>query len=442
MLLLCQIRRESRLLSALSFLLKHRSTAVPLLRPWPVSLLHSKATITLEKKGISVYHSKVEITEACPESSSAKVPNKRGIQFRSATDELFMTTAEKSFGTKFDAFIEEYLPTCGILDIANFVRIAGKKLRHKAALHMMRHLPAIAEKLELQSKYAWKFKEISFIIYGMQSYTESNDGYLGIMMTMSKIATRTLLRNEVIDSQNLSMMLYGLKGNKFNEKESKEMLGCLHKIAEKCTEPLSAQAVGNALYGLQGMSSDDENVRLLLRSLSVQVERCTEPLSAQAVGNAVYGLQGMSSDDEDVRLLLRALSPQVERCTEPLSAQAVGNAIYGLQRMSSDNEDVQPLLRALSAQVDRCRESLDAQAIGNSLIGLQAMNSDNADVRLLLRALSAQVERCTEPLSPQSVGIALFGLHCMDVHDEDVQSLRSALAAQLERHREPFAVTR
>ena len=59
------------------------------------------------------------------------------------------------------------------------------------------------------------------------------------------------------------------------------------------------------------MSCDNEDVRLLVRALSIQVQRCTEPLSAQAVRNALYGLQGMSGDDADVQLLLRALSGQV-----------------------------------------------------------------------------------------------------------------------------------
>jgi hypothetical protein len=103
---------------------------------------------------------------------------------------------------------------------------------------------------------------------------------------MSKIAARTVLRKEAISSQNLSMMLYGLRRNKFKRMESKETLPCAPCAVETCTEPLDAQAVGNALYGLQGMRSDNADVRSLLRELVGQVERCEEPLSAQAVRNA------------------------------------------------------------------------------------------------------------------------------------------------------------
>ena len=113
------------------------------------------------------------------------------------------------------------------------------------------------------------------------------------MATMSKRAARTVLRKESSSSQSLSMMLYGLRSNRFKHQKSKKMLSCLPRIVEKCREPLDAQAVGNALYGLQGMSSDDADVRSLVRVLAGHVERCREPLSTQNVGNALYGLQGM-----------------------------------------------------------------------------------------------------------------------------------------------------
>ena len=109
--------------------------------------------------------------------------------------------------------------------------------------------------------------EISFIIYGLQSCKESDHGYLPIMSIMSKIATGTALRDEAIPGQTLSMILYGLKSNKFEQKESRGMLSCLHRIVMKCEEPFGAQHVGNALYGLQGMSSDNAEVRSLVREI-------------------------------------------------------------------------------------------------------------------------------------------------------------------------------
>ena len=245
-------------------------------------------------------------------------------------DAAFGNTAGAALGAKFDVFVDNFLPKCSKFDIASFIRIAGKKSRNNTSSHMIRRLPDIARKLDSMASSTWKYKDIAFIMYGLQSCKESDDGYLTIMSTMSKIVTRTAERDEAILSQSLAMILYGLRSNKFKQKESREMLSCLHRIAIKCQEPFGAQAVGNALYGLQGMSSDNAEVRSVVRALSGQVERCREPLGAQAVANALYGLQGMSSDNAEVRSLLRALSGQVERCREPLSAQAVGNALYGL----------------------------------------------------------------------------------------------------------------
>ena len=294
-------------------------------------------------------------------------------------DILFANTAGGKFGAKFDAFIDETLPECSIANVANLVRVAGKRSRDNTVSHLIRRLPDIACQLELLSSSAWEYKEISFILYGTQSCKESNDGYLRIMMTMSKIATKTLLTSETITSQNLAMALYGLRSNKFEGKGSKEMLSCLPRIVDKCTEPLGGQNVGNALYGLQGMSSDNADVLSLVRALSGQVARCKEPLDAQEVGNALYGLQGMSSDNADVLSLVRAISGQVARCMEALDAQEVGNALYGLQNMSSDNADVLSLVRALSGQVAGFKEQLSAQAVGNALYV-----SDNGCVSIII----------------------------------------------------------
>ena len=381
-------------LSDLSFIGRHRSLIAPRLRVWSVSVLRHKSTCPQEHTDVGTHHreQKIEMRETKRHQTAPQKEKKYAPNIQVAMDAALGNASGGALGSKFDAFVDELLADCTKSDIANFMRIAGKRSRNNTALHMIRRLPDIATKLDSMASSVWSYREISFTIYGLQCCRESDDGYLMIMLTMSKIATWTAKRGEMIQSQNLSMLLYGLRSNKFKQRESKKMLSCLHKIAVNCKETLNGQAVGNALYGLQGMSSDDEDVRSLIRALSGQVERCSEPLRAQHVGNALYGLQGMSSDNEDVRSLVRVLSGQVERCSEPLRAQEVGNALYGLQGMSSDNEDVRSLVRALSGQVERCSEPLNAQAVGNALYGLQGMSSDNADVRSLIRMLSSKVQ--------------------------------------------------
>ena len=291
----CQIVSRLWLLSTVSIIQEQRSLAVPRMRRWSVSLLRRQARSGPLPTDVGFFGRVKKISTCQQPSTSPRGPKKLGSPSREAIDALFADTAGGALGAKFDAVVDKVLPGCSIVEIANFVRIAGKKSRDNTASHMMRRLPDIASNLDLLASSAWKYKEISFILYGLQSCKESNDGYLRIMMTMSRIAVSTVLRKESISSQNLSMILYGLRSNKFKHKESKEMLSCLPRIVEKCTEPLNAQAVGNALYGLQGMSSDNADVRSLVRVLVGQVERCREPLDAQTVGNALYGFQGMFS---------------------------------------------------------------------------------------------------------------------------------------------------
>ena len=281
----------------MSFTKRHRLSAVPQHHTRSVLLLNSQATSGTDPPNVGL-NGRVQKIGKPEQPANSQAPIKRALNIREARDNLFANTAGGTFGAKFDAFVDEIPPDCGIVDTANFVRIAGKRSRDNTASHVERHLPDIARKLEILASSAWKFKEISFILHGTQSCKESNDSYLRIMMTMSKIVTKTLLTREKMSSQNLGMIFYGLRSNKFKRNESKEMLSCLSRIVEKCSESFNAQEVGNALYGLQGMSSDDADVRSLVRALSGQVARCREPLSAQAVGNALYGLQGISSYDE------------------------------------------------------------------------------------------------------------------------------------------------
>ena len=435
MLKLCQTVGSSRPLRNLYFVLQSRSLAAS--RKWTPSINapSSRPPRTLEQTNTK---DRTPFSSRRPQRAFVK-PLKYGSDIKYRMDVEFAFSSMHELGAKYDAFVDKLLHTRDISDFANFMRVSGKRSKNDLSSHMMRRLPDIAVKLDSLASSEWRFMDISFVIYGLQSCKESDDGYLSILSTMSKIATKAVTQREIISCQNLSMTMYGLKNNKFQRKESREMLSCLHTIVERCLQTLSAQAVGNILYALQGMSSDDADVQLLLRALSPQVALCEERLGAQEVGNALYGLQGMSSDQADVQSLLRALSPLVQKCKEPLDAQAIGNALYGLQCMSSDDADVRLLLRALSIHIEWCTEPLGAQAVGNALYGLQGMSSKDSDVRSLLRALSPHVQRCKRPLGPQEVGNALYGLQGMRGEDSGVRSLLQALSPHVQRCTEPLS---
>ena len=379
------------------------------------------------------YYGKYRMERPRPRIYEKEVISTTDVQLK--MNAAFANGAVGELEKKFDTFLDELLSNCTIADITNFVRISGKRSSNDLTLHMMRRLPDIAGKLKSLESSKWIFMDVSFIIYGLQSCCESDDGYLSILSTMSRILTRIVNRRDVIRSQNLSMIIYGLRKSKYDHRESKEMLSCLHRVVERCMEPLTAQAVGNILYGLQGMSSDDEDVKSLIRALTPQIVLCKGPLGAQEVGNALFGLQGMKSTDNSVQSLLMALSPLVERCKEPLDSQAVGNALYGFQNMRSGSAAVQSLLEALTPHVNNCEELLKASSVSDALYGLQGMNSECVAVQSLLQALSLQIQRCREPLNSNHVSNSLYGLQRMSSDFAEVRSLLRALSHLLERCR-------
>ena len=334
--------------------------------------------------------------------------------------------AEQS-AEKCEEFVTIWLPHSTVNSLSLFMRSAGKRSKNKSYTFLKQNLPHIARKLERLQTSSWNFRTFSGIIFGLHCQNEADNGYRDIMSTMSKIATKIAYRGYSMDRKALSMILYGLRSNKFHSEESMMMLATLPSMLKCFHESPDSQGIANALYGLQGMKSNNAQVLLLLSALTPIIMRCEELLSTQAVGNALYGLQGMSSDKEEVLLLLSALAPKVQNCEVPLSGQAVGNALYGLQRMSSNKEEVLLLLSALAPKVESCVESLTAQEVGNALYGLQCMQSNKEEVRQLLSALIPKIRHCSEALKAQEVGNALYGLRGMSSSEPVVLRLLTAL---------------
>ena len=340
---------------------------------------------------------------------------------------------------QFMHFVKYGLQECNPSNIARFIRLSGKKSRHKSNAFFKAQLPAVASRIQALSSSSWRFVDISFVLYGLQSLDVKNAGYFDIISVMTKAGNATLNSKETLSAQGLSMMLYGLQKNKCEEEESLLLLKMITNTVPKCVEPFGAQAVGNALYGLQGMKSDRDEVRALVSSLVAKVDSCREPLSAQAVGNALYGLQGMSSDSDEVCALVSSLVGKVTKCKETLSAQNMGNALYGLQGMSSDSSEVCALISSLLAKVAGCNESLSAQNVGNALYGLRRMSSDSDEVLALVSSLVSKVDSCRESLSAQAVGNALYGLQGMRNDSDEVCALISSLVSKVDSCRESLS---
>ena len=134
------------------------SVTVPIQSAWSVPLLHSQTVDSMEPLNIGsndrVQKTGGRVEEIGKQPTSFQAPIKRGSHTRRAIDILFANTAGGKFGAMFDAFIDEILPHCSIADIANLVRVAGKRSRGNTVSQLIRRLPDIACQLELLSSSA------------------------------------------------------------------------------------------------------------------------------------------------------------------------------------------------------------------------------------------------------------------------------------------------
>ena len=235
-----------------------------------------------------------------------------------------------------DDFVKEWLPGCSVNEIANFMRISGKKSKDKSYLHLKRHLPAAASRIENLLSNSWKPIHVAATLYGLQCLQEDDDGYLTIAAAMTAAFSKLIQNGQAVPSRSISMIIVGLQRNGLKARQSRDLVKSVTLAIESCTETFNAQEVGNALYGMQSMNSDHAEVRSMISALAGKVNSCKESLSAQNIGNALYGMKNMSSDHAEVRSMISALSGKVNSCKESLGAQEVANALYGMQSKSCD----------------------------------------------------------------------------------------------------------
>ena len=326
----------------------------------------------------------------------------------------------------FDLHIEENFKKCDPRDIANLLRLSGKKSRVNTHLILRKHLPAIAIRVEELACVPWLYMEIAFVIYGLQCFDEETLGYLSILASMAKVIRCALNGSDTLTSQSLSMLLFGLQKNVCNESQSLQLLAGVTEMIAQCDEKPCAQAVGNALYGMQGMSSERSEVRQLLSALIPYISSCEDTLKPQHIGNALYGMQRMDSSIREVRDMILALLPKINSCQIPLRPQHVGNALYGMQSMRSDSDEACAMLSTLLPKIKSCQENLTSQEIGMALYGMQGMKSNRYAVCAILMALVPKIENCTA-LDQQAVGNILYSMKNMSCVHHEVCVFLSAL---------------
>ena len=332
---------------------------------------------------------------------------------------------------KFDRFMRERLSDSNSQIIADFMRMSGKKTGNASVTK--KHLLNISRQIEKTSASTrWDYRNVSFVMYGIQSFDESNAGYMSILTTMAKI-TNLLNKNPspLPDSQNISMFISGLQNNRGTEENTNAAIQVLTTMVDRCKDTFTTQSISTCFYALQELKSSNPYVRTLLTALVQQVKKCRVPLDSQAVSSAMYGLQGMSSEHIEVREVLTALLPKIIQCTQSLNTQGIGNSLYGLKNMSSDHAEVLLILSALAKKIKQSTSALDSQGLCNAMYGLRGMSSSCVEVREVVSAIANKLITYKMTIGAQGTGNALYGMQGMSSDSIEVRTLLGILAEKI-----------
>ena len=329
-----------------------------------------------------------------------------------------------------DSFIAENIKSFDYQNLSELMRLSVKPSRVARVQLLGKHLPSIAVELQLSNLRKWTFKEISFIIYGLQGMDQNDPGALEVIEIMTKIATKSIQKISP-NEQEISMLLLGLQHMSHDKEEVRKLLLLIASMVNRCSDKFIAQTIGNIFYSLQRMESDCAEVRSVLTALYPKVLESKSELSSQHVGNALYGLRGMHSDILEVRIILTALVRKIETCQQIFTAQEVSNSIYGMQCMNSDYSEVRAVIAALTSKIWSCKETFSAQHISNVLYGLQGMSSNCPEVRGVLSAIAPKFRDSKDLFDDQTVGNALYGLQGMRSGCKEVSLILSTLVPKV-----------
>ena len=161
---------------------------------------------------------------------------KSSVDFNAHIISMFPPAGGKS--SDIDLFVNDWLPECTAREISDFVRIAGKKSRVKSYLHLKRHLPTIASRIEDLSLVSWKPINVSAVLYGLQCFQEDDDGYLAVVAAMRTALMKSIERKCLIPPQSISMAILGLQKNKLKARQSIELLNSIKIMIISCKDSL------------------------------------------------------------------------------------------------------------------------------------------------------------------------------------------------------------
>ena len=349
------------------------------------------------------------------------------------------SSALKTKDMKFDnvhevnRFILDHLSRCSTGNIADLMHISVKVTKKSKKISYLKvHLPVIASKLKTFSAAGWKFRDISTIIYGLQCFSEDDDGLIDILSLMTDLAAQGIAENQQLKSQDISMLLLGIQEMSSTVEAVPKLLSVITKMVSSCGDNFDEQNIGNALFGLKNMTNDCEEVKSLLSAITIKILGSSAEISSQAVNNSLLGLQNMNSDCTEVRALISALAIKIKQCKPELSTQALSNSFYCLQGMSDDSPEICELLSALTIKAKQSLKHFNSQEIGNAIYGLQRMGANSSEVRDVLFILLTKLKYRKGDMTGHAVCDSLYGLQGMNNSCPEVKELLSALIIQIQ----------
>ena len=157
-------------------------------------------------------------------------------------------------------------------------------------------------------------------------------------------------------------------------------------------DAINSQEIGMSLYSLRGKMSHTAEVRQFI-SVLTDVISAKESLSLQSIIMGLYVLQNMNADYPEVLRLLSSLTKKLKQNKEVFTAQCVGNSLYGLQNFDDQSREIKNLLTVLTDKIaaSACMIELSAQEIGMSMNGLKQMNGESIEVLGILATLDSCV---------------------------------------------------
>lgn len=326
------------------------------------------------------------------------------------------------------SFFRTYLPECTVEDVTALFQ-AFKHLHSITDLKY--YMPLLALHLETLSSSSWSYRDLSYVINGLQYIDPKNVGFEGMVDIIAIITTATAERKDAALKSDVLRAMEVMTQIHFNIRNSSKLISSITNMMNDCDDQFDAEAVRRTMGHFKSMEMTCPEFNDLLHAVGRKIKQCTDPLTAEDVSVCLSSIQHIKSDSTGVLCVLGALTPLIAHCRPPYANSHTASTLFSLQNMSSSQVVVRSLLKALSTMLSHCQEPFNSNETGIALYGLRNMNSEEPHVLKVLRLLVPFVSS-GEPLEARSMGDAFYGLKGMNSCRIEVCRLIEALVPRIE----------